>query len=137
MTTETYLVAYPNSLIVPGKRICTVKVSPLTCGDDVISQLRVRYPSYTEDFGDVTLYKVSRCLSMANPCVQSLFQAVNIKLKDLRTEPMQAVRDWFRDKTEDDELSWAERIVTLFPDGPYNPLDDLVDIVVVTLDGTS
>jgi len=50
---------------------------------------------------------------------------------------MQGVRDWFRDKNKDDKLPWGDRIVTSFPDGPYDPLDDLVNIVVVTSDGTS
>jgi len=49
---------------------------------------------------------------------------------------MQEVCDWFRGKNEDAELSWGGRIVKSFPDGPHDRLDDMVDIVVVTSDGT-
>jgi len=65
MTTEAYLVAYPNSQIPSLKRVCEVKVDSRTSIDGLLSQLCLRYPDYTEDLKRAALWKVSRCLSMA------------------------------------------------------------------------
>jgi len=50
---------------------------------------------------------------------------------------MKKAHDWFRDKTQETELSQAGRVVKFFPEGPHHVMSDLIDVVVVTPDGTS
>jgi len=66
MTTKDYTVAYPNTLIHRRERTCQVKVDSITRRNDIISQLCLEYPDYTEDLKRASLYKVSHSLSMAS-----------------------------------------------------------------------
>jgi len=70
--------------------------------------------------------------------LQSLSQATDLKLDDVTTESMQGVCNWFRKrKDDDDNIPWGHRFERAFPNGPQDSSRDLVDIVVLTPDGTS
>ena len=98
MTAKSYVVAYPNLSISPRMRTCQIEVDSLTDRTDIFCQLYLEFPDHTEDLGHTILYKISHCLSTAHACVQSLSQAINLKLDDVETQSMQGVRNWFRDK---------------------------------------
>jgi len=53
-------------------------------------------------------------------------------MADLETKSMQKAYDWIRGKDEDAELGKGYPIVEFFPDGPHDPSQKLIDIVVTT-----
>ena len=52
-------------------------------------------------------------------------------------ESTQKFSDWIHSKPEDDEIPWDEPLADFFPNGPHDKSKRLVDIVVVTPEGTS